>query len=324
MNRRTILVVVAVAFVLGATTLYLTALRVDAGSGSQQADAFPTAPTAIVGPESTDATRAQSATTVARQPLPLPDAALAVIYPSLKTRADAGEPQASCRLAFELIRCRTLRDERAPLEAWLRGREQELDRLEFRDGANASAREQLAMAARAEACAAVPAADLDARIGEYLYRAARAGVVDAQVHYIRGHMFGLAADPDVPVRGHGFLNHPEFERWRRESPGLAQSLLDAGQEVGVLLMGQAYLNDDGPFQSLFADDAALAHAYIAISREYIGRPPLPESRFSAAERARIAAVRRRNPAARFVPDAHSFDAMTPPGLQLGETATRCQ
>jgi hypothetical protein len=255
-------------------------------------------------------------------PLPPPDAPLAGIYPELKRRADAGDAHAACRVAFELIRCGTLRRERTVIDGWLKREETFNDTPAFREAANLFAHDQLTVAQHARDCDAVPVADLEAG-GEYLHRAAAAGVLDAQVHYIEGHMFGLVADRFTRAPGHAYLHHPEFERWRREAPVMAQALVDARRSVGLFLLADAYLHDERPFEALYADDPALAFAYVEMSRALTGRPPRPDAQFSPAERARIAALRLRYPAAQFDADDGSRGAIVSPALQLDETRTRC-
>jgi hypothetical protein len=255
---------------------------------------------------------------LAAQPLPPADAPLADIYSDLKRRADAGDARAACRVAFELLRCRTVIDEREALEARLREWESDLDRYGAPATANKAAQEQITVAERNAACRAVPRADLAAG-GEYLHSAAVAGIAEAQVRYAQGLMFGLVADRTLGGKTHAYLHHPEFERWHREAPGIARDLLRKHHRAGLVLMLDAYGRDDRPFAALYADDPVAFHAYLPLVRLSSGMERMSDAQLAIADRERVAEVERQYPAGAFRDDTREdalVQAMSGPGVAI--------
>jgi hypothetical protein len=249
--------------------------------------------------------------------LPPEQAAFSDSYPELKRLADAGSPSAACRLAFELLRCQAFTQGPAISQA--------LEQREALDAArgtawaaDASAGKQIEVANRTADCRKLPPGAADAA-SDYLYRAASAGNLAAQVRYIRGQMFGAVADESRHSTDLGYLHHPEFERWHRNAPVMARQLLASHPWVGAELMGMAYLSDDQVFDALVPDDELQAWAYNLAARDANGAPPMSLDRFNEAQKQRLALLRRQIP--RLDPSEQeraAADAMVAPGASLGD------
>jgi hypothetical protein len=251
--------------------------------------------------------------------LPPEEVAFSTSYSELKRLADAGSPRAACRLAFELLRCQSFTD-----GAGVRHALEEREALDDSRGtawaANVDADKQIEVANRTADCRKLaPVATLAA--SDYLYRAARAGNLAAQVRYIRGQMFGAVADESQHSADLAYLHHPEFERWRRNAPVMARQLLVSHPWVGADLMSMAYLADDQVFDALVPNDEVRAWAYSLAAREALGAPPMSLDRFDEAQKQRLALLRREVP--RLDPrddgqHALAAAAMVAPGASLGD------
>lgn len=195
------------------------------------------------------------------EPLPPSNAPINAIAAKLQQRADAGDSRAACRLAAELIRCRQdaaflaeVADPDAPLSDRL-ARAGKLDQAISLD------ERMLVMSQQQQACRALPEGLLG-RAGEYLAQAARAGETEAMILYVDGQHF--------PPTGMGRLADPGFDAWRRETPAMAQQLLQRGVPEAAFLLALAYGDDEEWFAGLLPDDAVLHEAHSLLLRRLAG------------------------------------------------------
>lgn len=194
-------------------------------------------------------------------PSPLPDASFEAHALSLAQRADAGDSRAACRLAAELIRCRQdaaflaeVADPQSPLSDRL-AREGKLDQAISLD------ERMLVMSQQQRQCRALPEG-LIGRAGHYLAQAARAGEPEAMILYVEGQHF--------PQSGMALLADPGFEAWRRDTPAMAQALLQGGHPEAVFILALAYGDDETWFGGLVPDDPVLNEAYSQLLRRLVG------------------------------------------------------
>lgn len=224
---------------------------------------------ALATPEVSDLSAGTSATDAAPsvptptppRALPPPNAPINAIATTLQQRADAGDSRAACRLAAELIRCRQdaaflaeVADPETPMS----------DRLAsagLLDEAISLDERLLAISERQQQCRALPGGLVD-RAGEYLAQAARAGEPEAMILYLEGQHF--------PQTGMGLLADPGFEAWRRDTPGMAQALLQGGHPEAVFILALAYGDDATWFGGLVPDDAVLNEAHSQLLRRLTG------------------------------------------------------
>lgn len=186
-------------------------------------------------------------------PLPLPGTPIAQVITALKPRADAGDSRAACRLAVELLRCRHLQEysqfvslDGVPTDVALADKGHS-------DIADQFAEMQIRQIRMGEQCAAIEPALLELADG-YLANAAFAGEPEAMVRYATGAHHGIAGSS-------AFIRDPDFERWRRESPGMLLRAVQAGRLDAVALLGAAYRSDLTPYAGLVADDPVQALAW---------------------------------------------------------------
>lgn len=201
-----------------------------------------TAPTPAPGPEKRQAnetsapaqTSAPSSThagTGSGRPLELP-----VHFALLRERANAGDPQAACQLATELIRCGA-----APTFAseftidFLKRREAEFVANGQAEQADQAAAAQIFALELRQACAGLPDQVLSLAPG-YLRQAALAGQPEAMLRYAQGDALFFGQE-----RGWRVLREPHFEQWRSEAPQMLQAMMESGQPAAVLVMLEAYL-----------------------------------------------------------------------------------
>ena len=147
----------------------------------------------------------------------------------LAAQAGAGDAIAACQLAAELIQCRagqTLRRHLRDTESVATPR-----------------------------CEELLGQHLDRHL-DLLRQAAHAGEPEAMLRYAMGEGFGL----------HGasfdYLRSPGFDTWRREAPGMLQSLLEAGYPEAVIyrmLANEPGLG--GPLANLLQGDPVQDQAY---------------------------------------------------------------
>jgi hypothetical protein len=179
-------------------------------------------------------------------PLPLAGTPIAQVIAALKPRADAGDSRAACRLAVEMLRCRHL--EEASRYVPFNGLP--LDELLAQngnlDGADRFAEMEIRKIRLGQQCAAVDRALLELAPG-YLADAAFAGEPEAMLRYAIGEQYGISGSS-------AFVRDADFERWRRESPGMLLRAVQAGRPEAVNMLGLAYRSDGSPFAGLIADD----------------------------------------------------------------------
>ncbi len=193
--------------------------------------------------------------------LPPPNAPIAAIAAALQQRADAGDSRAACRLAAELIRCRQVAQilplyeaEKTPLPDRLAGAGK-LDEAISLDELRLEKYELQ------KQCLALPEG-LAARAGEYLAQAARAGESEAMMLYLEGQHF--------PASRMGMLGDPGFEAWHRDTPAMAQALVQRGHPEGAFIQALAYGDDLTAFGGRVPDDPVLREAYSVLLRRLAG------------------------------------------------------
>jgi hypothetical protein len=206
-------------------------------------------------------------TPTAGAPLPPLDAPLAEIANDLLRRADAGDSAAACRLGIELVRCQRL---------MMFGREQDLALIwqqqaisEDGDGRTKEAERLQALADRfqpiAASCRSLPD-DVLARGPELLRAAALAGEPEALLRQASGSDLFPGGAFGMP----GWLDSPEFDRWRHEAPQLLRRALATGRPEVVLMYANGYAGGSGPIEGLLPDDVQQAAAWRALARRMFG------------------------------------------------------
>jgi hypothetical protein len=193
----------------------------------------------------------------ARMNEPLPDSELnlASIYGELKTRADAGNSKAACRLGVQLVRCFYNKefDERlkrnAAAENLRRGGDvQDIPDIDMLD---LQAEFKSAHLNANRVCKGLDKRQLDERM-QYLRQAAYAGVPEAMINYANGVGFG---EGNIPMRGQA------FDLWRAEAKVIADRALRMGLPDAVLMYESAYYDDIGIFHALIPDDPVKSETY---------------------------------------------------------------
>jgi hypothetical protein len=190
--------------------------------------------------------RPAQAAPAASAPLPLPGTPIAEVIAALKPRADTGDSRAACRLAVEMLRCQHLEQANQYVPSAGPSVEEILTRRGNFDGADQFAELEIRKIRLGQQCAAVDRALL-AQASGYLADAAFAGEPEAMLRYAIGDQFGISG-------GNAFARDPDFERWRRESPGMLLRAVQAGHLQAVNMLGLAYRSDGSPFAGLVADD----------------------------------------------------------------------
>lgn len=190
-------------------------------------------------------------------PLPPPGTPIAQIVDTLKTQADGGDSRAACRLAMELLRCQQL--EQAKSMQWEGGPpDMQLEKRGNLEMADRYAEMQIRTIQLTKQCAVLDPA-LVAQASAYLASAARAGEPEAMLRYALGTHHG--------VGGLDFLADPDFDRWRRDAPGMLLRAAQAGRMDAVHALGYAYRSDAAPYAGLVPDDPVQAHAWdLVLSR----------------------------------------------------------
>lgn len=169
-----------------------------------------------------------------------------VVVSELLPYAEAGHPQAQCRLAAEMLACREIAHHYVD-ERLYPGSGRRESTAPPGDETEARQRDRVARIRELHArCEALPASVRN-RGDEWLIAAARGGNVEATLRYIEGdHLW---------TRGsHDFLAHPDFDAWRRDAPVMLESLLRQGvpEAVHLALFGAA--SDVGLGAALLPDD----------------------------------------------------------------------
>lgn len=194
-------------------------------------------------------------------PLPPHDTLLAQSLPVLLARAEAGDRSAACRLGLELLRCDQLKSFQRMTEGQLDRAEEELAAAGELVAANSVAEQSLWNLERNQQCQAVPQelADQGAR---YLREAALAGNPYAMTAYASGTHW----PPDL----RGIAISPDFDRWRREAPGLLQAAVQAGSPEAAFMLQLSYVDDNGFLSALVPDDPYRGYVYNLLSARLFG------------------------------------------------------
>lgn len=184
-------------------------------------------------------------------PLPPEDMPIDQAAPLLAAHARRGHAGAACRLALELLTCRSALGQDGLRGLQYYSAEQEAAKGNL-DAAIRIDQQTLAIAERASACRGVePALHEDAV--RLLSQAARAGVPYAMYLYATGEHYRY--------RDIGFAATPEFDQWRRSAPGMMLAARDAGIPEAAAFLAQAYSQDVGLASALFPDDPVQANAH---------------------------------------------------------------
>lgn len=212
--------------------------------------------------------------------LPPSDMPLPALVALLQPRADAGDSLAACRLGVELLRCdandyavtfhernaaTVVRENEAAGKLALANliEEKHLRQLELQIQCR-----QLSKAIRAGGA-------------DYLIQAARAGEPEALLRYAMGEHWGINQDD--------FLADGRFDAWRRDTPGMLQRALEAGDPRAAYLLMSAYSDDFSPFSGLVANDPVRGSAFLILHRRLTNRP-LSNLRLNAKDAAMAEAL----------------------------------
>lgn len=148
----------------------------------------------------------------------------------LAAKAGAGDAVAACQLSAELAACRT---------------EEELRRNE----------DYAAKNPETPRCTLLLEHHAD-RHFDYLRQAAHAGEPEAMLRYAQGEGFGIAG------ASYAYLRSPQFDIWRREAPGMLESVINAGYlEAVVFRMLAKDPVFGGPLASVIPPDPVEDQAY---------------------------------------------------------------
>lgn len=209
--------------------------------------------------------------TETRAPLPAPGTPIAQIVGPLKARADAGDRQAACRLAVELLRCQHLEQSKAFQSGDGLPPDVSMARQGALDAADLMAEMEIRKIQLGQQCQAVEPA-LIAAAAHYLASAARAGEPEAMLRYATGEHHGVLGEM-------GFIRDPDFERWRRDAPGMLLRAAQAGRLDAVDALATAYRTDGGPYSGLIPDDPLQGHAWALLESRLVGsgQPTLASS-----------------------------------------------
>ena len=199
------------------------------------------------------------------EPLPPPGTPIAQIVDSLKARADAGDSRAACRLAIELLRCQHLEQSKAFQTADGLPLDVSMARRGALDAADRMAEMEIRKIQLGQQCQAVEPA-LVAATAHYLASAARAGEPEAMLRYATGEHHGVLGEM-------GFIRDPDFERWRRDAPGMLLRAAQAGRLDAVAALATAYRTDGGPYSGLIPDDPMQGHAWALLESRLVGSGP---------------------------------------------------
>ena len=262
--------------------------------------------------EAARATAAPSPHGVAPMPpttLPLRDSAA-----SLRSRADAGDSLAACRLGVELLRCVELGHMGPDHDRWWASRQAELEAKGDDSGASEIAVTRSGLARLREECADVPEA-LVSQAHRYVRQAALAGEPEAMIRYAVGETLMMGPS------NFAFLGTPRFDEWRREAPQVLMAALESGTPEAALLLGSAHREEQGYLAMLLPRDEVVARASMELTHRLFGEDPAlpglvnatPLQDEQAAEATRLAAewhVRHFGGAQRVLAD--STGALLPP------------
>lgn len=210
--------------------------------------------------------------------LPAETLPLAQRMAELQRWAEAGHPEASCRLAIERMRCRMLRAR--PEKPGPSAREERLEEQGKLEAANAEAEAQLLRIEQTAACRdANPANEVGALA--LLAPAAAAGHAPSQVLYFSiGKQFRFQR---------GIYQHPGFDAWRRDAARHLFAAAQAGEPEAAAALARALGNDSDLGDGLVPDDPRAAYVQRALADRLFGRETHP----SWAQRAGIDEPERR-------------------------------
>lgn len=186
---------------------------------------------------------------------PLPDIA------TLIARADAGDARAACQIAAEFAQC-----EQANLGATLTAESVAQLETALANEPDATRREGTIASLRARLrCQTWQREHADRRFAT-LRQAAFAGEPEAMLRYGWGEGFGA-----VHGASFAYLASPDFDTWRREAPGMMQSLFEAGYPEAAISL--AFARDPmlgGHLAALFPRDPLLERARNELLLLFVG------------------------------------------------------
>lgn len=212
--------------------------------------------------------------------LPSGDMPLPALVALLQPRADAGDGLAACRLGVELLRCDAndyaVSFHQRHQSGFVREKESK-GQLALANLVDERHLRQLELQIQCRQLTG----HLRSRGSGYLIQAARAGEPEAMLRYAQGEHWGINLDD--------FLADGRFDAWRRETPGMLQRALEAGDpRVAHVLMG-AYYDDLSIHTGLIANEPVRGLAFQMLHFRLTGRPS-PKSRLGASEVAQAEAL----------------------------------
>jgi hypothetical protein len=221
----------------------------------------------------TEATAALPST-ARRPPVVLPPLGTppAKVIDALLPAARSGDAKAQCRLGVELGACQVVQTHLDDLRRTIQRAESRAESGGDDLFALKLAELELALTERREACAALDVAGL-VQERDWLLDAARQGHAEAALRYLDGQSLGYeSALLSAGIVPWGVMRHPGWAAWQRESPRIANALLDNGQADVLFLLTLAYSDDNTPLSGLYPNDPVRRAAHqIALRRSQPGR-----------------------------------------------------
>lgn len=273
-RRRRILVLLGLVLACaGAGTLWIKGKE---GRSPALADELAAAATDPPSPAATP----DEPDTTASEPLPPETLALSQRLAELERLAKAGNPEASCQLVVERLRCGFL--QRWQPERGERSRELVLESAGKLEEANQAAEATLLRIAQKRACGTAPPIESIGSLALLGPAAAAGHAPSALLYFELGHEFRYER---------GIFRHPHFDAWRRDAARHLQAAFDAGHPGAARALGRAYL-DDGDFANgLVPDDPRRAFLHLQLAALLNGQEgrlaPEPSLGLDADERARL-------------------------------------
>lgn len=186
--------------------------------------------------------------------LPPADAKVVDIIDALKRRSAAGDGHAACRLAVDLLECRTVLNMALLQPDHGQDAESKFEREGNAAAANYMAQMKLGKLLAERRCEGVTQQQI-AQAPGLLRQAALTGVNEAMVRYAEG--MGVFNDRQL----FSVLREPAFDVWRREAPALIQQALQQGDTASVVVLYGAYSDDLSFFAGLVPDDPVKTYSF---------------------------------------------------------------
>lgn len=236
------------------------------GDGSPDTAAAPAANPAGAGaaasptPETPTAAASTPTADAPASALPAETLPLAQRLAELQRWAEAGHPEARCRLVVERLRCRMLRISRP--QAGPGGYERRLEEQGRLAEANTEAEKALQRLEQDAACREAGAGEEGGALA-LLAPAAAAGHAPSQLLYFTiGRQFRFQR---------GIYQHPGFDAWRRDAARYLRAAAEAGLPEATEALARAARTDTDFADGLVPDDPAEAYLQQRLAARLFGR-----------------------------------------------------